>query len=77
MRPVGVDLPGSDAGGERVDAFPAGADARAVVEGQFLSMRLHCANLGIRPRSILATGGASAATASTGPPGSGQGTSTW
>jgi xylulokinase len=35
-------------------------DCRAVVEGQFLSMRLHCANLGIHPRSVLATGGASA-----------------
>jgi len=39
--------------------FGAAADARAVLEGQFLSMRLHCGNIGLKPRQILATGGAS------------------
>lgn len=34
---------------------------RAVVEGRFLSMRYHAADLGIaKPRRILATGGGSA-----------------
>lgn len=47
-------------GGRAVNAFDPAVDCRAVVEGQFISMRMHCANLGIRPRSILATGGASA-----------------
>jgi xylulokinase len=45
---------------QRVGAFDPKHDVRAVVEGQFLSMRLHGGNIGIRPRSILATGGASA-----------------
>jgi xylulokinase len=49
-----------DRRGRQVKAFDPAVDCRAVVEGQFLSMRLHCANLGIVPRSILATGGASA-----------------
>lgn len=42
-----------------VESFPPAVDARAVVEGQFLSMRLHGGNIGIKPTSILATGGAS------------------
>lgn len=42
-----------------VDAFPDDAEIRAVVEGQFLSMRLHGANIGIDASKILATGGAS------------------
>ncbi len=49
-----------DSSGSAVDAFGDGADVRAVVEGQFLSMRLHGGNIGIQPESILATGGASA-----------------
>jgi xylulokinase len=49
-----------DRRGRQVKAFDPAVDCRAVVEGQFLSMRLHCANLGIHPRSVLATGGASA-----------------
>lgn len=49
-----------DAGNERVKAFDPANEVRAVVEGQFLSMRLHGGNIGIRPKSILATGGASA-----------------
>jgi len=48
-----------DAGGTSVSAFPPGADVRAVVEGQMLSMRLHASNIGLTPSSILATGGAS------------------
>jgi xylulokinase len=48
-----------DSRGRPAAAFDADADARAVVEGQFLSMRLHAAKIGIEPRAILATGGAS------------------
>ncbi len=43
-----------------VDSFPDDAEIRAVVEGQFLSMRLHGKNIGIEASKILATGGASA-----------------
>jgi xylulokinase len=32
---------------------------RAVLESQFLSMRTHCANIGLKPETIIATGGAS------------------
>jgi len=32
---------------------------RAVLESQFLSMRLHCENIGLKPGMIIATGGAS------------------
>jgi xylulokinase len=39
--------------------FTPEEDIRAVYEGQFLSMRLHGDNIGIEPRRILATGGAS------------------
>jgi xylulokinase len=42
-----------------VSSFTPEQEARAVLEGQFLSMRLHAAAVGIRPASILATGGAS------------------
>ena len=45
--------------GKPVRRFAAGEDARAVIEGQFLSMRLHGRNIGLAPRNILATGGAS------------------
>ena len=48
-----------DEEGQAVEAFDAAGDVRAVVEGQFLSMRLHCRNIGIQPTQILATGGAS------------------
>ncbi len=48
-----------NAEGQAVESFDPGADVRAVVEGQFLSMRLHCRNIGIAPTQILATGGAS------------------
>lgn len=48
-----------DAEGNAVETFEQGTDARAVVEGQFLSMRLHGSKLGIEATNILATGGAS------------------
>lgn len=32
---------------------------RALIEGQFLSMRLHCGKIGLAPETIIATGGAS------------------
>lgn len=40
-------------------AFSPAENIRAVVEGQFLSMRLHGAKIGLVPEKILATGGAS------------------
>jgi len=49
-----------DAHDAAVDSFPPEAEIRAVVEGQFLSMRLHGGNIGIEAQQILATGGASA-----------------
>ncbi len=49
-----------DAAGEKVRKFDPEREVRAVVEGQFLSMRLHSANVGIEPQRILATGGGSA-----------------
>ncbi|MBI2441154.1 MAG: carbohydrate kinase [Lentisphaerae bacterium] len=39
--------------------FTRAQNIRAVVEGQFLSMRLHSGNLGLEPHTLLATGGAS------------------
>ena len=48
-----------DPSGNPVESFAAEIEVRAVLEGQFLSMRTHCANIGIKPASILATGGAS------------------
>jgi len=49
-----------DAKGKKLGKFPVGADVRAVVESQFLSLRLHGDNIGLKPSAILATGGASA-----------------
>ena len=48
-----------DASDRSVDSFPADIDARAVLETQFLSMLVHCRNIGLKPNRILATGGAS------------------
>ena len=48
-----------EADNSSADVFPPDADARAVLESQFLSMRLHGGNVGIQPTSVLATGGAS------------------
>ena len=49
-------------GGAPLAAFPAPAvEARAVVEGQFMSMRAHGESVGIvAPKRLIATGGASA-----------------
>lgn len=53
-----------DSGLGAVDSFPAEVEARALVEGSALSMRLHAASIGItNPLRIIATGGASANTA--------------
>lgn len=46
--------------GEKVDSFDPAVEARAVVEGQMLSMRLHTQQLGLAPTMVIATGGASA-----------------
>ncbi len=48
-----------DAHGNSVGDFDPAVEVRAVVEGQFLSMRLHGGRIGISPEKILATGGAS------------------
>lgn len=43
-----------------VSSFAPAVEVRAVVEGQFLSLRLHASNVGITKfSSLLATGGAS------------------
>ena len=52
-----------EAGNTETKTFAPQEDVRAVIEGQFLSMKLHSANLGIKPRKILATGGGSRNTA--------------
>lgn len=44
---------------DRPAIFTPDEEARAVLEGAFLSMRLHAEGLGIRPVRLLATGGAS------------------
>jgi xylulokinase len=44
---------------ERPARFTPEQNVRAVVEGQYLSMRLHGNNIGLVPQKILATGGAS------------------
>ena len=49
-----------DAGDRPVESFPPATEVRAAVEGQFLAMRLHCGQVGLKPARILATGGASA-----------------
>ena len=46
-----------------MDSFDPAVEVRAIVEGQFLSMRHHCVNIGIEPEAILATGGTSQNTA--------------
>lgn len=45
--------------GNAVERFAPEVEARAILEGQFLSLRLHGAVLGLVPKAILATGGAS------------------
>jgi xylulokinase len=46
--------------GHAVKTFAPAVEVRAVVEAQFLSMRLHSSHVGLTPTRILATGGASA-----------------
>jgi xylulokinase len=49
-----------DSSGKLVHSFSPEVDVRAVVEGQFLSMRLHAANIGMKHFvRILVTGGGS------------------
>lgn len=48
-----------DPAGNPVRKFAPEQNIRAVLESQFLSMRLHCGNIGLQPKTILATGGAS------------------
>ncbi len=48
-----------DGEGRKVESLPPEVKARAVYEGQFLSMRLRGANISLAPSNILATGGAS------------------
>ncbi len=48
-----------DPEGGRAESFEAAVEVRAVLEGQFLSMRLHGEKIGLVPARILATGGAS------------------
>jgi xylulokinase len=48
-----------DGEGRPVERFPAAAEARAILEGQFLAMRVHGERIGLQPSNILATGGAS------------------
>ena len=49
-----------DANDQAVESFTPAQEVRAVLEGQFLSMRLHGGNIGIEATQILVTGGASA-----------------
>jgi xylulokinase len=52
--------PDGKGGHKRVDSFAPANDARAVVEGQFLSMRVHGESVGLtKPKRVIATGGAS------------------
>ncbi len=46
--------------GHPVTTFAPPVEVRAIVEAQFLSMRLHSGHVGLAPTRILATGGASA-----------------
>ncbi|KAG0629277.1 hypothetical protein M758_1G090400 [Ceratodon purpureus] len=52
----------TDLGAQRVSHFEAGAEVRAIVEGQFLSMRAHAERIGMPcpPERVIATGGGSA-----------------
>lgn len=48
-----------DRHGAPLNDFPAAVEVRAILESQFLSLRLHAKGVGLLPASILATGGAS------------------
>jgi xylulokinase len=45
--------------GRPVASFGPAEEARALFEGQMLALRVHCGGIGLEPRQILATGGAS------------------
>eukprot|EP00035_Acanthoeca_spectabilis_P040358 m.69287 g.69287 ORF g.69287 m.69287 type:complete len:574 (-) comp9958_c1_seq1:198-1919(-) len=45
--------------GAAIESFPPEVEARAIIEGQFLSYRLHAGRMGLSPAHIIATGGAS------------------
>mmetsp|Transcript_20335 Transcript_20335/g.52738 ORF Transcript_20335/g.52738 Transcript_20335/m.52738 type:complete len:564 (+) Transcript_20335:35-1726(+) len=48
-----------DASGAAVETFAPQVEARAILEGQMLSYRLHSTKMGLTPETITATGGAS------------------
>ena len=48
-----------DGNSKPVDAFSPSEETRAILEGQFLSMRIHGERIGIEPARLIATGGAS------------------
>lgn len=48
-----------DRAGKPAQKFSSEQHVRAILESQFLSMRLHCGNIGLKPKVIVATGGAS------------------
>lgn len=52
-----------DSSNRLIDLFDSASEARAVIESQFLSMRVHANNLNINVKRIFATGGASVNTA--------------
>ena len=55
---AGVYRFGAD--GKQVKSFSPSTDVRAVLEGQFLSMRVHGESVGLtNPKRVIATGGAS------------------
>ncbi|NIY16704.1 MAG: hypothetical protein GWM98_18300 [Nitrospinaceae bacterium] len=42
-----------------MEAFSPAQEARAILESQFLSLRLHAEQVGLRPENLVVTGGAS------------------
>ena len=48
-----------DASGKAVDALTPAEEVRAVLENQFLTLRLHGQHVGLTPTRLIATGGAS------------------
>jgi len=48
-----------DASGVKLDSLAPAVEARAVLEGQFMSMRVHAGNLGLASQQVIVTGGAS------------------
>ncbi|MDO9543023.1 MAG: xylulokinase [Kiritimatiellia bacterium] len=48
-----------DKNNKKATNVAAEQNVRAILESQCLSMRLHCGNIGLKPKTIIATGGAS------------------